>query len=82
MLSSPPDDCLLTHFRFLYTRILLFRHMVGQLTSQHESQRLKDLDAEDMSVEQSTIVRGAIVSTTSAQELISLIYEQLVQGKK
>jgi hypothetical protein len=61
---------------------MLFRPMLAQLMSQVENHGFKDLDADEISVEQSVIVRSAILCIMSAQEVISLIFEELSQNAK
>jgi hypothetical protein len=56
--------------------------MLAQLMSQVEYHELKDFSADDLSVEQSAVVRAAFFCITSAQEVISLIFEELGQNAK
>ncbi|OQU97619.1 Fungal Zn2-Cys6 binuclear cluster domain-containing protein isoform 2 [Cladophialophora immunda] len=61
--------------RFLFTRILLFRPFLAQLTSKQNYHPTSKLLSDELSVKQSILVRSAIICIKSAQELISQLNE-------
>jgi hypothetical protein len=74
--SFQPGPILIV-YRFLYTRILLFRPTLAHFGHQVRVQGLKDLDRDEVTVEQSASLHAAVVCIKSAQEVISLILEML-----